>query len=398
MRTYVKSLFLIASLLATAIASASELEPGSPAPVLSIKTWYKGTPVKTFKHNKIYVVEFWATWCGPCRHSIPHVTELAKKFKDVTFIGVGVREDDDGKNVKKFVAEMGDKMNYNVGYSGNKTGMYLTWMKATGQTFIPNAYIVRNNKILWIGHPLDMDQPLTDIKAGTFSVSAAKSTFQNAKVQAKLDADIEAARSEIFTLIHEGKDEEAKTKISQLTVKYPTAKVDDIRKSMESTSFEDGRQRIADLLKNSHYAQAKIRLEEFKKKYPTFKAEGFEFIILTNTDHDAWTKKLHELVAKNDDESLQTVYGAIFRMGSVKEVTPQAQEIIDALTETIQKEELMKYWALTLYYQAKNDLKQSLASIDSAIAAFPISKYKNEAAFLENLKKSRSELVDKMKG
>ena len=36
----------------------------------------------------IMVVEFWATWCGPCRTSIPHLIELQKKFKDVMFVGI----------------------------------------------------------------------------------------------------------------------------------------------------------------------------------------------------------------------------------------------------------------------------------------------------------------------
>ena len=63
--------------------------------------------------GKNYVVEFWATWCGPCKASIPHLTELQKKNPSVTFIGVSVWEPDQDK-VKPFVEEMGDKMAYRV--------------------------------------------------------------------------------------------------------------------------------------------------------------------------------------------------------------------------------------------------------------------------------------------
>jgi len=62
------------------------------AAALKISDWVKGKPVDLAagKGKQVYVIEFWATWCGPCRTSIPHLTELQKKFKDkgVTFVGV----------------------------------------------------------------------------------------------------------------------------------------------------------------------------------------------------------------------------------------------------------------------------------------------------------------------
>ena len=71
---------------------AQTLGIGSPAPKIEVKEFVKGEPVKSFEQGKIYVVEFWATWCPPCRTSIPHLTEMQKKYKDVVFIGVSVFE------------------------------------------------------------------------------------------------------------------------------------------------------------------------------------------------------------------------------------------------------------------------------------------------------------------
>ena len=99
------------------IASRSRepLTIGDQAPAISVSKWIKGDPVDRLDPKKTYVVEFWATWCGPCRVSIPHLTELQKKYKDkgVTFLGVSVWEQDQDA-VAPFVKEMGDKMNYTV--------------------------------------------------------------------------------------------------------------------------------------------------------------------------------------------------------------------------------------------------------------------------------------------
>ena len=74
------------------------LNLGDPAPPLTVSSWVKGDKVEKFEPGKMYVVEFWATWCGPCLESIPHLTELAHKYKDkgVRFIGVDIWEQDAG--------------------------------------------------------------------------------------------------------------------------------------------------------------------------------------------------------------------------------------------------------------------------------------------------------------
>ena len=58
------------------------LKVGDPAPALQLDKWLKGEPVKELEKGKIYVIECWATWCGPCIASMPHVTKMQAKFKD----------------------------------------------------------------------------------------------------------------------------------------------------------------------------------------------------------------------------------------------------------------------------------------------------------------------------
>jgi thiol-disulfide isomerase/thioredoxin len=169
---------LLVAWSSTAAWADQELNVGDPAPKLAVKEFLKGDPVAKLEKGKLYVVEFWATWCGPCRVSIPHLTELQKKYKDVTFIGVSISEHDP-KAAKPFVEKMGDKMDYRVAVDDVDGTMSKTWMEAASQEGIPTAFIVnRDDKIAWIGHPMQMDKPLEEITAGKWDLEAASKQFK----------------------------------------------------------------------------------------------------------------------------------------------------------------------------------------------------------------------------
>jgi thiol-disulfide isomerase/thioredoxin len=184
---------LLGALALASPAVAAEL--GDPAAPLQIAEWTKGKPLDLAagKGKKIFVIEFWATWCGPCRASIPHLTELQKKFKDqdVVFIGVS---DEEVATVKKFVEKMGDKMDYTVAVdTDRKTSK--GYMTAYGQNGIPTAFIVdKQGRIAWLGHPMgDLEKSLDQIIAGKFDLEKEK---QRGTAQRKINEFYTLARKD----------------------------------------------------------------------------------------------------------------------------------------------------------------------------------------------------------
>jgi thiol-disulfide isomerase/thioredoxin len=163
---------------------------GSEAPKLQIAEWVKGDSVNGFEKGETYIVEFWATWCGPCIRAFPHISELQARHKDdLTVIGVNIWDrkqdrttgeftepmDEFVKRIDTFVEGKGDDMGYTVAIEESGK-MAESWMRAAGRNGIPSAFIVDGEgKIAWAGHPMMIDEPLNNVLAGTHDLEAAKS-------------------------------------------------------------------------------------------------------------------------------------------------------------------------------------------------------------------------------
>lgn len=157
---------------------------GDPAPRLSQGSYLRGEPVTAFEPGKIYVIDFWATWCPACIQLMPHVSALQTKYADdnVVFIGQNVQEDDDAA-VAAFVESMGDKINYRIALddrslfvNGSMNARYLGGM---GIGALPAAMIIdRDGRVAWFGLAGMMDTPLRQIVAGIYDLERARRVHQ----------------------------------------------------------------------------------------------------------------------------------------------------------------------------------------------------------------------------
>ena len=185
MRSQIAIVAFILSLVVAA-GPALGLDLGSPAPALQISDWAKGSPqnLKNGKDKNIFIVEFWATWCGPCKKSIPHLTEMQAKYKDKGLVVIGISNEETSK-VKEFVKTMGDKMEYTVAVDKNDatTKVYMNGFNVRG---IPFACVVdKSGAIIWSGNPLDdLDKVIDEVMAGKYDLEAAK---QARKAEKKID-------------------------------------------------------------------------------------------------------------------------------------------------------------------------------------------------------------------
>ncbi|MDP7070513.1 MAG: redoxin family protein [Phycisphaerales bacterium] len=168
-------------------AAAPEVKPltiGDKAPGIKIAKFFRGKPVTEFESGTTYVMEYWATWCGPCLAQIPHLAKLQKEYedKDVRFVSTAIWQHEETqaereKVVGDFVTAKGDAMAYTVAIDDDRW-MADHWMKPAGQGGIPAAFLVgKTGEIEWIGHPGSIDPVLASYLGGTWDRAKAKAAF-----------------------------------------------------------------------------------------------------------------------------------------------------------------------------------------------------------------------------
>lgn len=226
-RTAVVGVF---TLCACSAAFAERLSIGDKAPPVEIEHWISDKPpITEFEPGKVYVVEFWATWCGPCVASIPHLSELQRRHGDaIAVISVSdeplatiepfLQREHEGKTFQEITAS------YWLATDPDGS-VKAAYMRAAGQNGIPCAFIVgKTGEIEWIGHPMRIDDPVAKVLAGTWDRAAyAREQAERTAFLEKLRQATQLTRKQDFS--------GAQAAVEAILASAPN---DDLRKTAES--------------------------------------------------------------------------------------------------------------------------------------------------------------------
>ena len=147
-----------AAIVVAAALGADVLTVGSPAPAFSPEKFLSGTEFRALEPGKVYVVEFWATWCGPCLRAMPHLAKLQADNPDIVVVGIAGMErvrDAEGRErkVNDFLQSRGGSVGFPIAVDHDGS-MAIAWMNAAKKTSIPCSFVVgKDGRIAYVGHP-----------------------------------------------------------------------------------------------------------------------------------------------------------------------------------------------------------------------------------------------------
>jgi len=134
--TLFKTLILSAGLLLSVNSFAAAI--GGVAPDFTLKS-KSGKNIKLSEHRgDVIMINFWASWCGPCRQEMPALEQLYKRYKDLGFVILGVNIDEDSNKAISMLNKI--PVSFPILFDNNKKISDLYDVKA-----MPTTYLVDRN-------------------------------------------------------------------------------------------------------------------------------------------------------------------------------------------------------------------------------------------------------------
>jgi peroxiredoxin len=109
LRPFLRSILALLLAAAAPWAATAPLAPTTQAPDFTLRT-LDGQKLRLGEQRgQVVLVNFWATWCGPCRQEMPHLNKLYEKYKSSGFVLLGVNVDDDTRQAAGVADKLGVK-------------------------------------------------------------------------------------------------------------------------------------------------------------------------------------------------------------------------------------------------------------------------------------------------
>src|SRR5216110_411403 len=109
LRLHTLRLVVAAALAMGATLESGAVAPATAAPDFTLRTMGGPNLRLQEQRGRVVLINFWATWCGPCRQEMPHLNRLYEKYRASGFVLLGVNVDDDKRNAVDVAAKLGLK-------------------------------------------------------------------------------------------------------------------------------------------------------------------------------------------------------------------------------------------------------------------------------------------------
>ena len=131
-------LLSVSGLLSAPAVTATE------APAFAVQTDAGTLSIKDLRNQVVYL-DFWASWCGPCRRSFPWMNEMQARYGDQGFRVVAINLDDERANADRFLSEV--QANFDIGYDpdGKTAEMYALQV-------MPSSYLIDRDGNMVLAH------------------------------------------------------------------------------------------------------------------------------------------------------------------------------------------------------------------------------------------------------
>lgn len=180
------------------MASPPTLSVGDPAPPLHIAEWVRGPEVRRMERGTVYLIDFWATWCGPCIASMGRTSRLQDRHPDQLVV-IALTSEDRGNGrapILQYAQTHPGRTRIAIDRGSATTDSY---RRASREGGIPSAFVVdQQGRLAWIGHPADaapVVEALLDNKWDIESAARTRRDFVRRRMDAaKYSAEDRAAQ------------------------------------------------------------------------------------------------------------------------------------------------------------------------------------------------------------